>query len=102
VGAEQGVRLQGELALDNRVPGSTMDKITPVRIEVAKSGDLAYEFSNSDLSYQLKSGQKVNTKTSTLRVWRKENDVWKVAAHFARPHADQPGVANRTTSPAAK
>jgi len=100
VGAEASVAVEGDLGIANRVAGSNVTKTTPVRIEVAKSGDMAYEFSNGELSYKLKSGQTVNTKTSTLRVWRKEGGQWKVAASFTRPHADQPGVANRTSPPA--
>jgi len=99
VGSEKGVPVEGDLSLDNRAPGSQKTKVTPVRIEVAKSGDLAYEYSDGELSYTLKSGQSVTTKTSILRVWRKENGVWKVAAQFARPHADQAGAANRTAAP---
>lgn len=65
---------------------STTTKTTPVRIEVAKSGDLAYEFSNSELMIVTKDGKKNSYPTSLLRVWKKEAGEWKVAAHFVRPH----------------
>jgi ketosteroid isomerase-like protein len=92
---DKGEEVRGELQLANRVPNSGTTKTTPVRIEVAKSGDLAYEFNNSEFTYQLKTGRKVTSRASGLRVWKKVDGQWKVAASFSRPHADQPGVANR-------
>jgi len=74
----------GERPLSRRA--STTVKTTPVRIEVSKSGDLAYEFSNGDLTIVMNDGKKSTTPTSILRVWKKEAGQWKVAAHFARPH----------------
>jgi hypothetical protein len=73
-------------AASPRVPGSRRRVTTPVRIEIAQSGDLAYEFSNSDLSFDLKSGGRDVTTSSVLRVWKKEEGQWKIAALFARPH----------------
>lgn len=58
------------------------------RIEVAASGDLAYEFSYGTLEYD----QTTTTppkhelfKVGLLRVWKKVNGEWKIAATFARP-----------------
>jgi ketosteroid isomerase-like protein len=68
----------------NRASKTT--KTTPVRIEVAKSGDLAYEFSNSDIIIVTKDGKKESFPTSLLRVWEKESGEWKIAAHFVRSH----------------
>jgi ketosteroid isomerase-like protein len=51
---------------------------------------LAYEFSNSTLSFDLKSGSKESFPTSLLRVWKKEDGQWKIAAMFARPHYQDP------------
>jgi hypothetical protein len=75
-----------------RVPGSQRAKTTVERIEIAKSGDLAYEFSNSDLSFQLKNGRDVSLPTSLLRVWRKEQGQWKVAANFSMTHYQEPAT----------
>jgi hypothetical protein len=83
----QGEELPG---VADRKPDSQHNKTTPVRIEVAKSRDLAYEFSDSVLSYEMKDGRKVSTPISILRVWRKEAGQWKVAAHFARAHYQEP------------
>jgi hypothetical protein len=73
-----------------RKPDSQRITTTPVRIEVAKSGDLAYEFSNGTLSYETKDGRKVSFPNSILRVWRKEGGQWKVAALFSQPHYEEP------------
>jgi ketosteroid isomerase-like protein len=69
-----------------RLPGSQKNKTTVRRIEIAKSGDLAYEFSDSELSFDLKDGKRESFPTSALRVWKKEGGEWKVAAQFSRPH----------------
>lgn len=70
-----------------RVPGSRRRVTTPVRIEIAKSGDLAYEFSNSELSFDLKNGEReAAIPSSVLRVWKKDGGQWRIAAMFARPH----------------
>ena len=45
---------------------------------------MAYEFSNSELSYKLKDGRQESVPVSILRVWRKEGTEWKVAAWFSR------------------
>ena len=70
----------------DRVPGSQRNHTTPLRIEIAKSGDLAYEYSDGQLSFELKSGQKMTLQQSILRVWRKEQGQWKLAAGFTFPH----------------
>jgi ketosteroid isomerase-like protein len=57
------------------------------RIEVAASGDLAYEFSYGTIEYD-RAGtppQHVAFKLALLRVWKKVDGQWKVAALFARP-----------------
>jgi hypothetical protein len=74
-------------APSERVPGSRRRVTTPVRIEIAASGDLAYEFSNSEIRFDLKNGeQEAVTPASVLRVWKKDGGRWKIAAMFARPH----------------
>ncbi len=74
-------------APSERVPGSRRRVTTPVRIEIATSGDLAYEFSNSEVRFDLKNGEyEVATPASVLRVWKKDGGQWKIAALFARPH----------------
>jgi hypothetical protein len=69
-----------------RVSFSRRRVTTPVRIEIAQSGDLAYEFSNSELSFELRKGGREAIASSVLRVWKKDGGQWKIAAMFARPH----------------
>ena len=70
-----------------RVPGSRRRVTTPVRIEIATSGDLAYEFSHSEVVFDLKNGERESASpASVLRVWKKDGAQWKIAAMFARPH----------------
>ena len=69
-----------------RVPGSQRVVVSPIRIEVAQSGELAYEYSNLALSFDTKAGEHVSFPGSVLRVWRKEGTAWKVAAAFMHPH----------------
>jgi hypothetical protein len=90
---------QGEEVPDQynseRVPGSQRNKTTPVRIEIAKSGDLAYEFSNHVLMFELKDGRKISLPASVLRVWRKETGEWKVAAQFSHSHYQEPAATRK-------
>ena len=57
------------------------------RIEVAASGDLAYEFSYGTVDYDLAGppSQHVAFRTGLLRVWKKVNGDWRIAALFVRP-----------------
>jgi hypothetical protein len=74
-------------ATSERVPGGRHRVTTPVRIEIATSGDLAYEFSNSELLFDLNNGEReAALPSSVLRVWKKQEGQWKIAAMFARPH----------------
>jgi hypothetical protein len=87
VGSESGELVAEEQKAEAaRVPESQRSTTTVRRIEIAKSGDLAYEFSDSELSYQLKNAGKVSFPRSVLRVWKKDGGQWKVAAYFARAH----------------
>ena len=76
-----------------RVPGGRRRVTTPVRIDIAQSGDLAFEFSYSELRFDLKDGtQETVLPASVMRVWKKEGGQWKIAAMFARPHDDEPAA----------
>jgi hypothetical protein len=92
IGSQQGDPIPPEARPSSpqeteRIPGSRRRVTTPIRIEIAKSGDLAYEFSDSELNVDLKSGEREPANpASVLRVWKKEAGQWKIAAMFARPH----------------
>jgi hypothetical protein len=78
-----------------RVPGSRRRVTTPVRIDIATSGDLAYEFSNSELVFDLQNGEpETAIPASVLRVWKKDGGQWKIAAMFARPHHQEAAPSN--------
>jgi hypothetical protein len=57
------------------------------RVEVAASGDMAWDFSYGKLEYDLAENpaHHVSFETSSLRVWKKIDGQWKVAAIFVRP-----------------
>lgn len=71
----------------DRISGGTT-KTTVRRIEVARSGDLAYEFSDGNLVEQFKGGKTENSTISILRVWKKVGGQWLVAARLSRTHED--------------
>ena len=85
IGQDKAPALGGKHGIENRKPGSTKATVEPQRIVVAKSGDLAYEYSTTTLEFDLKSGEHVVHKGAQLRVWQKENGQWKQAAVFVRP-----------------
>lgn len=65
------------------------EKITTqiARLEVAEAGDMAYEFFNFTLSYDIAdTKQHISFTGSGLRVWKKVGWEWQVAAAFMRPH----------------
>jgi ketosteroid isomerase-like protein len=80
---------EGELFPEDQAGTRTNSKtsIDVQRIEVAASGDLAYEFSYGTLEYdQVTTPPKhMAFKVGLLRVWKKANGEWKIAATFARP-----------------
>jgi len=85
VGSEQGEESPNiRVPLATRVPNSQRNKTMPAHIEVAKSGDLAYEYSNGELSVDTKDSRHLVMPQGILRVWRKEAGQWKIAAMFTR------------------
>lgn len=66
----------------------TFQKIvrTPVRIVVAESGDLAYEYEAAVLTIALKDGSSRTSDVSLVRVWQKNQGEWQLAVDFAAPY----------------
>jgi hypothetical protein len=60
---------------------------TVQRLEVAASGDMAWEYSLGSLDYDLVGPppRHVSFEQGILRVWKKVGGQWKVAASFVRP-----------------
>lgn len=79
---------------DTWVPGGSPDLYRNLRItyqvrriDLAKAGDLAYEYSDFNLTRErIADGEKINFDGSLLRVWKKSDGAWKVAASFRFPH----------------
>lgn len=82
---QETVNAFNEAAIRQRRNEKTTTQI--VRLEVAEAGDMAYEFFNFTLSFDL-AGTKQHTSFtgSGLRVWKKVAWEWQVAAAFMRPH----------------
>jgi hypothetical protein len=70
------------------------------RIEVAASGDLAYEFSYGTVDFDLAGPplQHVAFRTGLLRVWKKVEGEWRIAAVFVRPLDLPIGLSAKTTA----
>jgi hypothetical protein len=86
VGIERSEFTGGPASLPNRVLGSQRSTTTPLRIVVADSRDLAYEYSRSTLEYDLKGGEHRKVEVGVLRVWQKVGGEWREAASFERPY----------------
>jgi hypothetical protein len=86
VGHEEAVSMPGA---ETRV-GPAKFKTTVRRIDVSRSRDMAYDFSDAEVTVQEKGESgRVETRTfssSSLRVWRKVKGQWRLAAYFGRPH----------------
>jgi hypothetical protein len=82
---EKPVEAAVAVPASKRKSGSQRNKSTVVRVEVAESRDMAYEFSTGVLTYETVDGKEVTQPNAALRVWRKQNGEWKVVAQFSRP-----------------
>ena len=76
--------------MKNRVPGTQRSKSTIRRIEISAAGDMAYVFIDGTLTNQIKrpDGQvgEESLTASALRVFKKVNGKWLLAATVAGPH----------------
>ena len=77
---------KGDGGIDERVAGSQRSKTTVRRLVVSDGGDMAYEYNDATISFDLKNGKHTSFDSSTLRVWQKEGGQWKIAASFSFPH----------------
>jgi ketosteroid isomerase-like protein len=78
--------LRSTSSVPNRVPGHTTIRTEPLRIVIADSRDLAYEYGKVVTEFDLKSGEHVKLEAGLLRVWQKQAGEWKEAAVFTRPY----------------
>jgi ketosteroid isomerase-like protein len=88
IGDERPVARKGEGGVENRVPGSQRAQTTIRKIVISDAGDMAYDYSDATLTFDMKNGTKFSLKNSGIRVWRKEGGQWKLAVQFTAPHND--------------
>jgi|SRR5215469_12581367 len=69
------------------LPGPGLSFVT-TGVEVARSGDLAYEYGTYDFATQDKNGKVNDEKGKYITIWKKQPDgSWKVAADIDNPDA---------------
>ena len=76
----------GPTAIGDRIAASQKSRTEPIRIIVAESRDLAYEYSRQWLEFDMKSGAHITAENGVLRVWQKQGGEWKEAAYFSHPY----------------
>ena len=86
VGDDAPVLRTHERGLENRVPNTQKNTTTIRRIVISEAGDMAYEFSDGTIDFDLKDGTHISSPNSTLRVWQKQAGQWKIAAMFTLTH----------------
>lgn len=59
------------------------------RLVMAQSGDLAYVYHTSQLSWDTAEGQHVSFEAAGLTVWQQVDGEWQVAAFFGRPNQSE-------------
>lgn len=94
VKGKENIRAGWEKMLATPGPGLTF---ATTGVEVARSGDIAYEFGTYDLATQDSKGRITDEKGKYLTVWKKQADgSWKVAADIDnRDAAPAPQAASR-------
>jgi hypothetical protein len=88
MGGERPEEVTRDRAPSQRVPGTTRSRVQIRKLEIAASGDMAWEYSTGEMTFELKVGTKGRLTNSYLRVWRRVDGGWKVAAVFSHPHVE--------------
>ena len=70
----------------SKVRSNSTYKREVVRLVVAKSGDIAYEFGNGVINYVNPQKEPVVVNNSYVRTWKKVNGQWMVDIAFYRPN----------------
>lgn len=96
VGKQQmdAMKPQREKIMKSRL--NETQKTEVVRLVVAESKDMAYDFGNFTVDYDTADKKHVSFTGSYLRVWRKVGGEWKSEAFFARPNEGS-NAAEKTT-----
>lgn len=86
IGQERGVpATSAQVPLADRA-ATARDVHSVIRIVVADSGDLAYEYATGSGTITLKDGSTRKIENATIRVWQKDQGEWKVAVSFSAPY----------------
>src|SRR5918995_6558696 len=79
IGRDTSVQPVKEVQAEKRANQKLTETIR--RLEVSKSGDMAWEFTDFRLSYEATStGKRVEFPGSMLRVWQKIDERWRIVA----------------------
>ena len=86
-----------------RPPAQEIAKLRPnekshhevLRLVVSESKDMAYEFGNYTISWDGGDSKRTGVEGSYVRIWRKQDGVWKREVHFAKPNEDTKPKASR-------
>jgi len=81
-GGSQPAEMYPDAGLDKRQNQKMAFRVQ--RLEVAASGEMAWEFSYGTLEYDIDSHH-ISFDSGTLRVWKKVDGKWNVVASFVRP-----------------
>ena len=101
VGREQWEAMRSNRDGMKKARLNEMQKTELVRLVIADSKDMAYDFGNFTLDYDTPDKQHVSFGGSYLRVWRKIKGEWKSEAFFARPNEDAKTIGEAKTGSSA-
>ena len=101
VGREQWEAMRSNRDGMKKARLNEMQKTELVRLVIADSKDMAYDFGNFTIDYDTPDKQHVSFNGSYLRVWRKIKGEWKGEAFFARPNEDPKTAAGAKTDSSA-
>lgn len=88
VGRQEQQKFRREFEAARKKRPNAKTKTTIERMVVAKSGELAYEYSNFRTEWDGPEGMRTGMDGSYLRVWRKVKGEWLEEAYFARPNQE--------------
>jgi ketosteroid isomerase-like protein len=88
VGKQERAAMQSKMGEVNQQRINQIQKTELVRLVIAKSKDMAYDFGNFTLSYDTPDKKHVEFTGSYLRIWRKVKGEWMTEAFFARPNEE--------------
>jgi ketosteroid isomerase-like protein len=85
VGRQEQQKFRRQLEAASKKRPNAKTRTTVERVVVARSGELAYEFSHFRMEWDGPAGKRAGLDGSYLRVWRKVKGEWLEEAYFARP-----------------